>query len=228
MCVSFTGLRPVKKMGHGSSPHSLSPITGIGRRPHPSSGSPAASFPTLRRSAWTIAGPFRPRSGAGPRCRHQGRSGEASQPGSRAPAGTRSPNPDRSASEMRCIRSTRRKVGIPPLRDRWPCATGLASYPSSCLFVLRRTAIPDFSPGPPARWILLRGRGQRRPFRRLPLSVSRTAQSATIASCFASRLRDRIAMAALILSSRTAGWWIATLAHSSNSVVITNCVHPGA
>jgi hypothetical protein len=25
------------------------------------------------------------------------------------------------------------KVGIPPRRDRLPCATGLASYPSSCV-----------------------------------------------------------------------------------------------
>jgi hypothetical protein len=35
-------------------------------------------------------------------------------------------------------------------------------------------------------------------------------------------------LAAFVLSSRTAGWRIATLAHSNNSVVITNCVHPGA
>jgi hypothetical protein len=45
------------------------------------------------------------------------------------------------------IRSFSRKVGTPLSRDRLPCATGLASYPSSCFFISCR----------------------RRPFRHLPL-----------------------------------------------------------
>ena len=54
---------------------------------------------------------------------------------------------------------------------------------------------------------------------RPPGSLQRRAQSVMIGSLFAFRLRDRNALAAVCGSSRTAGWRLITLAHSSNGSV---------
>jgi hypothetical protein len=82
-------------VGCGSSPRSLSPMTGIWRPFVTRRVMLAASFPTLRLPAWTCADRFRPRSGACHRCFHLKPSGEASQPGLRVPAGTFPPDPVR-------------------------------------------------------------------------------------------------------------------------------------
>jgi hypothetical protein len=120
----------------------------------------AASFPTLRLSAWTCAERFRPRSGTCLRCFHRRLSGEASQPGLHAPAGALPPNPVRMLLRFGCIRSTSaRSASRLSVSDRWPCATGLASYPSSCIHHLNRTT--PFSE-PPVTRILSRLRGHRR------------------------------------------------------------------
>jgi len=117
--------------------------------------------------------PFRPRSGACHRCCHLRPSGEASQPGHHAPAGTLTPNPVRTLLRFGCVRSTSaRSASRLSVDDRWPCATGLASYPSSCIHHLNRTT--PFSVPPVAR-ILSRLRGHRR----FPGVSSRIAQSAT-------------------------------------------------
>jgi hypothetical protein len=130
--------------------HTLFPRTlAFGARASPVECRMAASFPTLRGPARTMqAIPVRPRSGAGlPRARvPAGRLflGEASGPGlqhacRRARFLTRLggvaefvPQPGR------CPQGRHPAIR----RDRWPCATGLASYPSSCVcLVFRKQAI---------------------------------------------------------------------------------------
>jgi len=65
-----------------------------------------------------------------------GLSGEASQPGLRAPAGALPPDPVRMPLRYGFIRSTSARSASPlSVDDRWPCATGLASYPSSCVLI---------------------------------------------------------------------------------------------
>jgi hypothetical protein len=153
----------------------------------------AASFPTLRLPAWTCADRFRPRSGACHRCFHLRPSGEASQPGLRAPAGTLTPNPARTLLRFGCVRSTSaRSASRLSVGDRWPCATGLASYPSSCIHHLNRTT--PFSVPPVAR-ILSRLRGHRRVSRRLPLGSLNPRRPASL---FTRRLRHRKDSAASI------------------------------
>jgi hypothetical protein len=122
-----------------------------------------------------VADQFRPRSGACFRCFHLRLSGETSQLGLHAPAGAFPPNPVRIFLRFRYIRPFSRKVGIPHSRDRWPCATGLASYPSSCL-----PSHPDdtlFGASRSIR-ILLHLRSHRRAF--FPAPSARGAQSATV------------------------------------------------
>jgi hypothetical protein len=120
----------------------------------------AVSFPTLRWSAWTIAIPFRPRSGAGHRCHHRWRSGETSQPGVRTLASVLLPDP---------VRMLLRFVASDPLpqgRHRTSRSRSLALRHGSCLlsllllFLLSRTT--SFSRPPDVR-ILLRFRGHRQP-----------------------------------------------------------------
>jgi hypothetical protein len=155
--------------------------------------------------------PFRPRSGACHRCFHLRPSGEASQPGLRAPAGTLTPNPARTLLRFGCVRSTSaRSASRLSVGDRWPCATGLASYPSSCVHHLNRTT--PFSV-PPAARILSRLRGHRR-FPGVFLSdrsIRDGPYPFSPAGCDTGRIqRLRFSL------SRTAGWRTATLAHSSN------------
>jgi hypothetical protein len=126
-----------------------------------------------------VADRFRPRSGACFRCFHLLLSGETSQLGLHAPAGALPPNPDRIPLRFGCIQTFSRKVGTPHSRDRWPCATGLASYPSSCL-----SSHPDdvlFDASRPIR-ILLRLRSHRRSF--LPAPSAGCPQSATVRLLF--------------------------------------------
>ena len=155
--------------------------------------------------------PFRPRSGACHRCFHLRPSGEASQPGLHAPAGTLPPNPGRMLLRFGCIRSTSaRSASRLSVSDRWPCATGLASYPSSCILHLNRTT--PFSEPPVAR-ILSRLRGHRR-FSGVSLSdrsIRDSPHPFSTSGCDTGSLQ-RLRFS----SSRTAGWRTTTLAHSSN------------
>jgi hypothetical protein len=120
--------------GGGSSPRSLSPSTGIWRSASPVECRLAASSPTLRRSCTDhedrcgfVAKPAT--AVVTPRC---GLPGEASGPGRTACLRACGP-PDRVTSRLRnqAPRRDRRpqgrhQTGLP---GRWPCATGLASYP---------------------------------------------------------------------------------------------------
>jgi len=91
--------------------------------------------------------PFRPRSGARHRCHHRRLLGETSQPEFHTLASVLHPDP------VRMLLRTSASSPIPQGRhrdpdapdteklgcDRLPCATGLVSYPSSCVFLLLRT-----------------------------------------------------------------------------------------
>jgi len=153
----------------------------------------AASFPTLRQPAWTCADRFGPTAEPAIGVGHLRPSGEASQPGHHAPAGTLSPNPARTLLRFGRVRPTSaRSASRLSVGDRWPCATGLASYPSSCVHHLKRTT--PFSV-PPAARILSRLRGHRRFARRLPLGSLNPRRPVSL---FTRRLRHRKDAAASI------------------------------
>jgi hypothetical protein len=118
---------------------------------------------------------FRPRSGAGRRCHHHRRSGETSQPGIHTPAGALRPDPVRMRSENECIVAfSARSASDVSGHDRWPHATGLVSYPSSCVFSLssRRSRFGDLPPiGSYCVSAVIAG---------LPAPSHRIAQSATV------------------------------------------------
>jgi hypothetical protein len=145
---------PERRWGVGVR-HALFPrLLTFGAQLHPSSVA-GCQFPDAAPVCMDDCSPFRPRSGAGPRCHHRRRSGETSQPGIRIPAGMLPPDPGR--MPLRTVTSAPPPQGrhrsIRP--DRWPCATSLASYPSSCISFPSRTT--PFS-GPPALRILSRPR----------------------------------------------------------------------
>ena len=158
----------------------------------------AVSFPTLRRSAWTIANPFRPRSGAGRRCLHRRHSGETSQLGGPALAGALIPNP---------VRMPLRLVASDPLpqgRHRTFRSRSLALRHGSCLLSLKlrfpsQADDPVF--GASRSSDLIASPRSCRP----PGTFHQLAQSAMIRSLFTFRLRHRIDLAALCSSSLTAG-----------------------
>jgi hypothetical protein len=166
---------------------------------------------------------FRPRSGACFRCFHLRLSGETSQLGLHAPAGALPPNPVRIPLRFGCIRTFSRKVGTPHSRDRCPCATGLASYPSSCL-----SSHPDdalFGASRSIR-ILLRLCGHRRSF--LPAPPAGNPQSAAIRLLFPHPVATPGGCSGHFFdSSRTAGWRTSTLAHSSNYRLSPTVFTPG-
>jgi hypothetical protein len=168
----------------------------------------AVSFPTLRWSAWTIA--ILSDSAAEPAL------GVATvdirvrllSSVFRTPAGALPPN--RVRMHLRTLHPIHfRKVGIGPSgHDRLPCATGLASYPSSCLL---------FSRGRP-RFRCLPLLGSYRASAVIaghPAPSYRITQSAMTLPFFTFRLRHRNVSTAHC-SSQTAGSGITTLAHSSN------------
>jgi hypothetical protein len=123
------------------------------------------------------------------------------------------------AENRRLFSSCKRSASDLSVADRWPFATGLVSYPSSYILVLRRT-IPFWEP--PAFRILLPLRGHRR------------FPGAFLAEC---SIRDHllrfhipaatpVRLAVDFELSKTAGWQITTLAHSSNYRLRTDCVRP--
>jgi hypothetical protein len=102
----------------------------------------------------------------------------------------------------------------PPLsvNGRWPCATGLASYPSSCLSISFGRhpfrCLPLGSDLIAAAWS-----SPGLSSRRLPLAALNPRRPGSL---FPSRLRHRQVSAAVLCSFSTAGWRTTTLAHSSN------------
>jgi hypothetical protein len=86
--------RPAEGWGVGVR-HALFPRSlAFGAQLHPSSDA-GCQFPDAAPVCMDECRPFRPRSGAGPRCFHRRPSGEASQPGIRTPAGALPPDPAR-------------------------------------------------------------------------------------------------------------------------------------
>jgi hypothetical protein len=86
---------------HALFPRSLT----FGAQPHPSSVV-GCQFPDAALVCMDDCKPFRLRSGAGPRCRHRGRSGETSQLGFPHTCRCTSAEPGPDASENKRIRST--------------------------------------------------------------------------------------------------------------------------
>jgi hypothetical protein len=134
------------------------------------------------------------------------------------------PGPGPDTSEIRMCPAHCSARSAPPLsvNGRWPRATGLASYPSSCVLIsfgrrpFRRLplvsdliAFPRSSPGLSSRRLPFGSLNPRRPV-----------------SLFPSRLRHRQVSAAFLGSFRTAGRRTTTLAHSSNYRLFTDCVRP--
>jgi hypothetical protein len=130
--------------GGGSSPRSLSPITDIWRSVSPVEClrlSVSRRCVGLHGQLQTVPAPQRsrpPRDSA----RIGGLSGEASGPGPRCTCRHTSAKPGRLAFAVGSANRPSSAGSAPRAcaRDRWPHATGLASYPSSCVFVCRRVA----------------------------------------------------------------------------------------
>jgi len=170
----------------------------------------AASFPTLRLTAWTCADRSGPAAEPAFGVSTSGFSGEASQPGTRAPAGTLPPNP---------VRTPLRSVASGPLpqgRHRMLRSRSFALRHGSCLLPLklRSSSQADEAVFGPSRCSDLIASPWSSPVsRRLPLGSLNPRRSPSL---FTRRLRHQRDSAASFCSSRTAGWRTTTLAHSSN------------
>jgi len=211
-------LRPVKRMGSGNSPRSLSPITGIWR---PAPPAECRWLPVSRRCAgpaWTIANRCGPAAEPARGVATAGVSGEASQPGACTPAGALPPNPARTHLRW-CPRTTSARSAP---RHR---AGSLALRHGSCLLPLKLPSLlsrtTPFSV-PPDHRILSLIRGHRR-----PSGAFRTDRSIRDdPSLFPIPVATPEPCSGLFCSSKTAGRWITTLARSSNFRSLTDCVRP--
>jgi hypothetical protein len=127
---------PREDVGCGSSPRSLSPVTDIWRPVSPVERLRLSVSRRCVRLHERLQISFGSRSEAGLRRFRLRLSGEASQPGLCAPAGALPPDLARTLLRCGCIRPISARSASPlSVGDRWPCATGLASYPSSCVFI---------------------------------------------------------------------------------------------
>jgi len=124
--------------------HALFPRTlAFGAQTHPLGWVSGCQFPDAALNCTDDCRTFRLRSGAGPFPVSLPRACWArllSSPVA-TPAGGRPSNPALARLRTGRARTCFRRDGIPPERDRWPCATGLASYPSSCVFFLERAIV---------------------------------------------------------------------------------------
>jgi hypothetical protein len=130
--------------------HTLFPRTlAFGAQAHPLGCVPGCQFPDAALVCSDECRPFRLRSGAGPCSVSRSRACWARLLSSAGPPSADGWPPNPAWARMRIGRAPTcfRRNGTPPMRDRWPCATGLASYPSSCVFLLKRAIL--FS-APPA------------------------------------------------------------------------------
>jgi hypothetical protein len=172
----------------------------------------AASFPTLRLPAWTCADRSGPAAEPAFGVSTSGFSGEASQPGTRVPAGALLPNP---------VRTPLRSVVSGPLpqgrhRASRSAIVGLAPrvlslIPQVAFSSLNRTT--PFSV-PPAARILLPFRGHHRASHPGAFQSDRSIRDSPYP--FSPSGCDTVRLQRLFGSSRTAGWRTTTLAHSSN------------
>jgi hypothetical protein len=170
----------------------------------------AASFPTLRQTAWTCAVRSGPAAEPASGVSTSGLSGEASQPGSCAPAGTLPPNP--AGTLLRSVASG----PLPQGRHRMFQSRSFALRHGSCLLPLKLRSLSQADEavfGPSRCSDLIASPWSSPASRRLPLGSLNPRRSPSLFTC---RLRHRQDSAALFCSSRTAGWWTTTLAHSSN------------
>jgi hypothetical protein len=170
------------RLGGVGARHALFPRTlAFGAQSHPLGWFPGCQFPDAALNCTDICRPFRLRSGAGPfpvslprACRARLLSSSVT-----ASADGRPPNPVWARLRIGRARTCFRRDGIPPKRDRWPYATGLTSYPSSCVFLLKRATL--FS-RPPALGCCCESALASRPGR-----LRRAAQSVMDTSACASR-----------------------------------------
>ena len=168
--------------------------------------------------------PFRPRSGACHRCFHLRPSGEASQPGLHAPAGTLPPNPVRILLRFGRIRSI-----LPQGRHRAFRSSVVGPAPR-VLSLTPQAAFPSQSDDTlfgASRWFrrLSCFRGHHRAFHPAAFLSDHSLRDGP--SPFSPPGCDTGRFQRLLISSfRTAGWRTTTLAHSSNCRLLTDCVHP--
>jgi hypothetical protein len=170
----------------------------LGAQIHPSSDS-GCQFPDAAPACRDDCSPLGPRSGACRPCFHGGRSGEASQPRFRAPAGALRPDPAR--NQLRSVGSGHSPQG----RHRFVRSRSLALRHGSCLLPLKlpfSSHADDAVFGASRQSDLIAFRESSPVCRRLPFELPNPRRSVSI---FASRLRHRHAMAASFGSSRTAG-----------------------
>jgi hypothetical protein len=170
----------------------------------------AASFPTLRLTAWTCAARSGPAAEPAFGVSTPGFSGETSQPGIRVPAGALLPNPAR--TPLRSVASG----PLPQGRHRMFRSRSFALRHGSCLLPLKLHSLSQADEavfGPSRCSDLIASPWSSPVSRRLPLGSLNPRQSPSLFTC---RLRHRKDPAALLGSSRTAGWRTTTLAHSSN------------
>jgi hypothetical protein len=169
----------------------------------------AVSFPTLRRSAWTIASRFGPATEPAIGVTTAGVSGETSQPGVHTHACVLQPNPAR--MHLRMVAS----APLPQGRHRTIWSRSFALRHGSCLLTLKLRSSSHW--GDPVFGASLSSDliAVSTVITGLPAPSDRSAHSATIPSLIVSRLRHRNLLAACC-SSETAGKRITTLVHSSN------------
>jgi hypothetical protein len=144
LVIFFRAARPDKKMGSGSSPRSLSPIHWHLAPSFTRRVTLAVSFPTLRWSAWTIANHSGPAAEPASGVTTAGFLDETSQPVLHTLASVLGPDPVRmllrSSASSPLPQGRHRDPVVPDTEklgcDRLPCATGLVSYSSSCVFLL--------------------------------------------------------------------------------------------
>jgi len=202
-------LRPLKKMGSGNSPRSLSPLTGIWRPASPVEGcwlSVSRRYVGLHERC----NPFRPRSGTGLRCHHRGHSGETSQLGSHTPAGVLIPNP---------VRMPLRIAASNPLpQGRHRCLSApIVGLAPRVLSLIPQVAF-SFSGGRP-RFRDLPQFGSyydSAVIAGLPAPSTRIAQSAMALFPFHAPAATPVRFSGSFCSFKTAGRGTTTLAHSSN------------
>jgi hypothetical protein len=205
-------------MGYGSSPRSLSPITGIWR---PASPVECRWLSVSRRCAGparTIANRFGPAAEPAVGVATADLSGETSQLAVHTPAGALPPNPAR--THLR----TSASGPLPQGRHRILSVTivGLAPRVLSLTPQVVFSTQPDDAVFDASRHSDFIALPRSSPF---PAPSNRIAQSAIIHPLFTPRLRRRNDLAAFC-SSKTAGQWITTLARSNNFRSMTDCVRP--
>jgi hypothetical protein len=169
----------------------------------------AVSFPTLRRSAWTIASRSGPATEPAIGVTTVGVLGETSQPGVHTHASVFQPDPVRMPLRMAA------SAPLPQGRHRTIRSRSFALRHGSCLLPLKLRSLSQSGDLVFGASRIFGSYRDPAVITSHPVPSNRLAQSATTRSLCVSRLRHRNLLAA-VCSSDTAGKRITTLAHSSN------------